>query len=235
MRVNTRITSLAASLANKDGSLISTSESLQKALNMRVEIAQVFANEFDGVAQSVVGTFVDAAKNANARFVEAGIASQFSEADAGIIQAMMTDTGAEITSASIEAQALIAREMYISTISGGNQADLIEQVTQYLVGQTDKRGKSMLSHVDTIVRTRYMEMDSLVTQIKGEEFGIDKYKYVGGLIRDSRDWCVKHNGKTFTLSEIKLWAGQQWQGKKSGDPFVVRGGWNCIHRFRAVI
>jgi hypothetical protein len=28
-----------------------------------------------------------------------------------------------------------------------------------------------------------------------------------------------------------IWNSQTWQGKKPGDPFVVRGGYNCRHMF----
>ena len=42
------------------------------------------------------------------------------------------------------------------------------------------------------------------------------------------------DGKTYTKEEIEeIWSGS-WAGKISGDPFVVRGGYNCRHRFRGV-
>ena len=80
-----------------------------------------------------------------------------------------------------------------------------------------------------------LEVDSVILAKKAEEFGITKFKYAGSLIKDSRKWCVDHVGKIYTLEEIENWESQKWQGKKSGDSFVVRGGWNCRHRWLPVV
>jgi hypothetical protein len=59
-----------------------------------------------------------------------------------------------------------------------------------------------------------------------------KYRYVGGVIAESRPFCKTHNGTVMTEREIRrIWNNQTWQGKKPGDPFVVRGGYNCRHMF----
>ena len=59
-----------------------------------------------------------------------------------------------------------------------------------------------------------------------------KYRYVGGIIPESRPFCRQHDGQVMTESEIRrIWNSQTWQGKKPGDPFVVRGGYNCRHYF----
>ena len=31
-----------------------------------------------------------------------------------------------------------------------------------------------------------------------------------------------------------LWQSRSWSGKKSGNPLVVRGGYNCRHQFSYV-
>lgn len=236
-KVNRKIAALAASLRVDDnGALLTDQAELTKAMNMRVEIAAIFAKEFDGVTNKVLKSFITAAKDANKELSAAiGVKSTFGRADAAIVSAMMTDTGMEITSASLLAQSQISQALYVSVIAGGKQEDLIQQVGQYLIGQTDKRGNPMLSHVDTIVRTRYMETDAIVTQKKAADVGVTKFRYTGGTVKDSREWCVNHVGKVFTREEIAAWERESWAGKKPGDPFVVRGGWNCIHRFRAVV
>ena len=59
--------------------------------------------------------------------------------------------------------------------------------------------------------------------------GITKFKYAGGTISTTREFCRTHNNKTYTPSEIRaIWRGN-WGGKKPGDPYVTRGGWNCRH------
>lgn len=59
--------------------------------------------------------------------------------------------------------------------------------------------------------------------------GITKFKYAGGTISTTREFCRTHNNKTYTPSEIRaIWRGN-WGGKKPGDPYVTRGGYNCRH------
>ena len=238
-RVNSRIAMLVGALqADSDNVLITDEIALAKALNMRTEIASVFAKEFDGVSQTLLNSFVIAAKEASQSMIDAGIDSKyasFTVTDASVVDAMMKDTGIEITSASLAAQSQISQAVYVSVVSGGSKAELIAQCQQYLIGQTDKRGVSMLSHLDTIIRTRYMEVNSIVMQSKAKAAGVTSYKYVGGAVKDSRAWCLQHRGKIFTEDEIKAWADKQWAGKKAGDPFVIRGGWNCIHKFIPVV
>ena len=44
----------------------------------------------------------------------------------------------------------------------------------------------------------------------------------------------KRKGGLFTKDEVrKLWQ-RSWKGKKAGDPFIVRGGYNCRHQWSFV-
>lgn len=62
--------------------------------------------------------------------------------------------------------------------------------------------------------------------------GIEKFTYRGGIAAGTREFCAVHNNKTYTEAEIRrIWSSQSWGGKAPGDPFVVRGGYNCRHRW----
>lgn len=56
--------------------------------------------------------------------------------------------------------------------------------------------------------------------------------YQGGLIRDSRSFCIQRNDKCYSEDEIKKWKNLNWIGKpESGyDPVTDLGGYNCRHR-----
>jgi hypothetical protein len=86
-----------------------------------------------------------------------------------------------------------------------------------------------------MVHDSLMQFDSSIVVNAGKESGAEKWKYYGSVIRDSREWCKQHAGKIYTEEEIReMWAENQWQGKAPGDPFIVRGGYNCRHHFRPV-
>lgn len=56
--------------------------------------------------------------------------------------------------------------------------------------------------------------------------------YQGGLINDSRSFCIQRNDKCYSEEEIKKWKDLNWIGKpESGyDPITDLGGYNCRHR-----
>lgn len=79
------------------------------------------------------------------------------------------------------------------------------------------------------VNDAVMKFDGAFTKGHATRRGIKKFRYEGGLIRTSRDWCADHQGEVYTEEEIyEIW-NDSWPGKEPGDPFVVRGGYNCRH------
>lgn len=64
---------------------------------------------------------------------------------------------------------------------------------------------------------------------RATRLGYTRFRYAGGVVRNSRDFCITHVGKIYTMGEIqRIWRGR-WAGKRPGDPMVVRGGYNCRH------
>ena len=58
---------------------------------------------------------------------------------------------------------------------------------------------------------------------------------VDKLIKTLSQRYDKRKGGLFTIDEVKqLWASRLWSGKKSGNPLVVRGGYNCRHQWSYV-
>jgi hypothetical protein len=98
----------------------------------------------------------------------------------------------------------------------------------------DKVGNNMRRYATQVAQDSLMQFDASININAGVEAGAEKWKYYGDVIRDSREFCRKHAGKTYTTEEIGvIWSGD-WTGKASGDPFIVRGGYNCRHHWRPV-
>ena len=56
--------------------------------------------------------------------------------------------------------------------------------------------------------------------------------YQGGLIRDSRPFCVERNGKVYSRETIESWNDTDWKGKKKDNNIIVdAGGYNCRHYY----
>jgi len=79
------------------------------------------------------------------------------------------------------------------------------------------------------VQDAVMKFDGAYIAGKAKRAGVKRYRYDGGLVAESREWCRGLEGQVFTEEEIyDLWT-SSWSGQEAGDPFVVRGGYNCRH------
>jgi len=131
-------------------------------------------------------------------------------------------------------QAEVQRLVNIANNAEGDEAE--EAVRQlHQVYASDRTGRNMRRYASQMIHDSLMQFDASINVAAGKEVGADRWKYYGSVIQDSRPWCIKHAGKRFSEDQIRdLWANNEWQGKAPGDPFIVRGGYNCRHHWRPV-
>jgi len=99
--------------------------------------------------------------------------------------------------------------------------------TQYA---SDRAGNNLRRYAGQIAHDSVMQFHGQFTVAKAKEAGLKHYRYTGTLVRDSRPFCQNMLNKTLTEKEIRrIWNTQGWQGKSTGDPFIVRGGYRCRH------
>lgn len=131
-------------------------------------------------------------------------------------------------------QVEIQRLVNIANNTEGDEAeDAVRQLHQ--IYASDRTGRNMRRYASQMVHDSLMQFDASLNVAAGQEVGATSWKYFGGIVEDTRPWCVRHNKKTYTEDEIReLWANNEWAGKAPGDPFIVRGGYNCRHHWRPV-
>ena len=99
----------------------------------------------------------------------------------------------------------------------------------------DRTGNNMRRYARQMIVDSVMQFDAAVNVAAAREIGADKWKYYGTVVEDSRDFCIRHVDQIWDEQEIRdTWSATSWQGKADGDPFIVRGGYNCRHHFRPV-
>jgi hypothetical protein len=233
-RLDAKIAMLISRLnIQKNGRLRSDAISLRQAIQTRREIAREFGKYNIAVSSTVNYTPVLA--DVSNILGEAGLSKAISKADKDVIKILSQDGLSSMTALSDTYATQVASKVYSEVLSGGTVSDLTLDIRQLLIGETDRAGRPMVNHAKTIANTGYHEADAIIMEQKTEELGIEKFKYTGSLIKDSRDWCVAHKDQILTMAEIQEWDDQKWQGKKSGNPFITRGGWNCRHRWIPVV
>ena len=107
----------------------------------------------------------------------------------------------------------------------------------------DRAGENMKRYAGQILNDSLREFDAQLNLAKSKDAGLTYVKYQGSNIATTRDFCrlvrggsydIRKNG-LFTIDEVKkLWSSRGWKGKKSGNPLIVRGGYNCRHQWSFV-
>ena len=92
---------------------------------------------------------------------------------------------------------------------------------------------AIVKRITQTVENTARQFDGALTVLRGRNAGKEiRYRYAGGIIAESRDFCRQMDGRVLTETEIRrIWSSQTWGGKRPGDPFVTRGGYNCRHSF----
>nr|BAR38466.1 phage minor capsid protein 2 [uncultured Mediterranean phage uvMED] len=107
----------------------------------------------------------------------------------------------------------------------------------------DRAGENMKRYAGQILNDSLRDFDATLNFNKSQDAGLTFVKYYGDVIPTTRDHCRniingvydKRKGGLFTIDEVnKLWTSRSWKGKKSGNPLVVRGGYNCRHQWSYV-
>ena len=94
----------------------------------------------------------------------------------------------------------------------------------------DRAGENLRKYAGQIAHDSVMQFHGQFTVKKAKESGLKHFTYTGTLVRDSRPFCVNMVGRTLTEKQFRdRWNSDSWNGKSSGDPFIVRGGYRCRH------
>jgi len=107
----------------------------------------------------------------------------------------------------------------------------------------DRAGENMKRYAGQILNDSLRDFDATLNFNKSQDAGLTFVKYYGDVIPTTRDHCRnmisgiynKRKSGLFTIDEVNsLWTSRSWKGKKSGNPLVVRGGYNCRHQWSYV-
>lgn len=115
--------------------------------------------------------------------------------------------------------------------TGGQFEGFLNELRTFIKG--DNSNGQLVKHARTWLRDALFNYSRSYQQSVTNDLGLEFYLYAGGLIKDSRNFCVSRAGQYFHHNEIESWAGQTWQGKRVGTTessiFIYCGGWSCNH------
>jgi hypothetical protein len=228
--INAKIGRLVGKLETREDDTLAKME-LSRMRSTRKAIIKEFA-AFDEVANQST-KFNQVGKAVKSRIKP--VSFSFTDSDNALLKLLSNSAYNELSGLTSQYSESVSMSVIRGSIVGASVDDIIMEATQLLAGGTDLAGRSMASHAKTIVNTRYMEADATMTLQAAEAIGAENFRYSGSLIKDSREWCIDHVDQIYTKEEVEEWANQSWAGKKEGNPFITRGGYNCRHYFVPVI
>ena len=85
-------------------------------------------------------------------------------------------------------------------------------------------------HFKRFTADLFTQFDSQAQGEIAQDLGLTHFVYSGRLIKTSRCFCGKRQGRIYTTEYAERWNSKDWKGKIDGTSFfVTRGGYNCGH------
>jgi hypothetical protein len=95
------------------------------------------------------------------------------------------------------------------------------------------------NRVSTIIDTGLSVVGRERINDVAQDLGLTWYRYIGGVIRTSREFCIERDGGYYNQAEIEAWSEEDWEGKIEGTNtetiFSYCGGYNCRHELIPVL
>lgn len=153
-------------------------------------------------------------------------------------QMMIDATIDSLTKTEIEAAILpeIRTALNNAALGEASLFDTIDSIGDTLAGDGEVDG-IFARNATRIARDSFYQYQGLINQTIANEFEMNAYRYIGSLVEESREQCVRWSEQEYILfsdlqDEID-WAFDNGSGMikwTTPDTFATyRGGWNCRH------
>jgi hypothetical protein len=204
-------------------------ERVDQTMKTRNQLVDIFQEYYDVAAGTVRG-YDDEAQAVKEYLEGIDTPAEFSKVDKDIIKALQQLSYGEFENLGATFQKKIGDEIYRGVLTQKSIKAIVESISNDLTGIEDKRGRPMTQYAGQIAHDELMKFSRGFMAQKAVDLGLKKFQYLGSLIKDSRDFCVKRAGGIFTFDEIQEWEDIDWDGKDPTAPVMIScGGYNCRH------
>lgn len=186
-----------------------TREQVQQAYQPIRDLAQQTRTQLDQVLQSNI--------EINSKVLTADINSELVAA----VEQLKSQTIDRVLQQIEQEQNQVIETVVLAGIAGAVATDLVSQTRQLM--------QKSIARITTQATTGVMQFDTVVTRLRAQQQSVKRYQYVGGVIDTTRPFCAALDGGVYTEDQIRSIWQDTWKGQAPGDPFVVRGGYNCRH------
>jgi len=128
----------------------------------------------------------------------------------------------------------LTRAVEDAVLSGASFTEAIDQVASIAITSPDRESK-LLRYSKQIAHDAFAITDRTYTNQLGKDMGVEWYRYSGGTINETRQFCARRSNQFYPKKEVETWPAsrEEWSGKfvptTSTNIFNVAGGYNCRH------
>lgn len=125
------------------------------------------------------------------------------------------------------------REVLVNAVNvGATWGDIVQQLNLVITGDGKVDGR-LLRYTKQIASDLVAVSDRTYSTALAITAKAEWFRYQGGLIEDSRPFCIERNGGYYHKDEVESWANETWAGQYRGtnaqNIFQWAGGYNCRH------
>ena len=228
-----RIVALITSAVD-DEAILSTQIAIELRTNIRQLIQDTYVTQVDAFVRDydeIVKEFLD-------EFGRLNVPDEFkflTRVDRNVITQLKYQAFVGFEDVANEYFEKISSIAYQNAIAGRPFEELVQDLKGAITGTLDRGGRTFRGSARQIVHDSLMQFDGQFTIYKAREAGIEKFQYAGTLVKESRPHCVEHLDRIYDEGEIRRIWKRNWEGKAEGDPFIVRGGYNCRHHWLPIV
>lgn len=117
--------------------------------------------------------------------------------------------------------------------TGASYNDLLKQLRTFITGNDEVDGK-LMRYSKQITTDSLFNYSRAFQESVSQNTGLEWTQYVGGVVKDSRNFCTSRMGGYYKKDDVEKWAKQNWAGKREGTTsstiFIYAGGYNCRHQ-----
>ena len=200
--------------------------------NTLVKLTEQLRDYF-GIVHEFSDEYTKAAEFLKKQWGSLGFDDTFTKRDRAVVKSLQNYMVSDLELLGRDTIINITSELYKSILGGQPFNELIGGVQKYLTGNFAK-------HAYQIAHDGLMEFWATFEHEQAKQFNLNTYLYYGNIIKTSRPWCILCAGKAFNDKQIRKWPklrmeNAKWaQGMKPGNPYIVRGGYNCRHHFQPI-
>ena len=207
------------------------------SIQLRNDFKKKFQNTFLAKSDSLIREYDQIVSEFMKEFGELNIPDKFknlTKVDLEIIKALKKQTFDGFEEVANKYLTEINANVYQNVIAGRSFEDMVKDISGKLTGLEDRGGRPMSSHAGQLAHDSIMQFDAQFVKTKASSAGLTHFRYAGTRITTTREFCKKHIGQVYSEKKIKsIWSNDPKQGR-SGNPFIVRGGYRCRHTWNPV-